>query len=244
MRKFLTITLFLFSVLTHAQEKNIVSYLQDIESGNRQNALNDLPKLLKDNPNDPSVLFLDAVLTPDGETALQKYSNVYKNYPNSNYADAALYRVFSYYYALGIYNRAENILSQLKTNYPKSPYIKAADRKIPDIQESGDITASADNSAKKTVTQTDSSSEDVNSVYSYTVQAGAFLNSENAIKLRDALVYDGFAGDISTKDVGGSILNVVTAGKFVSEKDASTLLDLLKTKYQLNGRVVKLESGK
>jgi tetratricopeptide (TPR) repeat protein len=121
-------------------------------------------------PNDPSVIFLDGVLTQNGDDALKKYSFVYEKYPKSRYADACLFRIFSYYYSLGYYKKAESYLTKLKTEYPASPYIKTADRTIPD--EDSEINAVADNKPEEKI--------DAPKNYKYTIQVGAFLNADNA----------------------------------------------------------------
>ena len=114
---------FIFSLLIitetdlSAQEINIVDYLKRIEAGEIDNVRNEITMLRAANPNDPSVKFLDAVVTVDGPKALKKYEDVYNDYPQSKYADAALYRIFSYYYSLGIYNKAESYLNELKNKY-------------------------------------------------------------------------------------------------------------------------------
>jgi len=118
-----------------AQEADITPALRQIDSGDITSANNFLRELKSKKTNDPSTIFLDAVLTNNGEEALKKYSIVYEKYPKSKYADASLYRIFSYYYSLGYYNRAETYLSKLKNEYPNSPYIKSADRKIPDVED-------------------------------------------------------------------------------------------------------------
>lgn len=221
-----------------AQEVNIVQHLKDIESGNKQNAVSALNDLKKSNPNDPSVIFLDGVLDESGESALSKYENVYRNYPKSNYADAALYRIFSYYYSLGIYNRAKDYLTALESGYPNSPYLKIADRNIP---EEDLITETAEITPAPKVTQKPVKIISENTAAKFTVQAGAFLNLDNAKSLKDNLEDDGFPSELSTKEVGGTILNVVTAGKFDTELNAQNLISLLKSKYNLNGRVISIE---
>ncbi|MCF8240695.1 MAG: SPOR domain-containing protein [Melioribacteraceae bacterium] len=230
MRSF--IFFFLISISIAAQEANIVPYLKMIEGGEISEAEENLNRLKAESPNDPSVIFLDAVLTKDGEAALTKYNTVYTKFPKSNYADASLYRVFSYYYSLGIYNKAQSYLDQLKNNYPGSPYIKMADRSIPDLIESAPAVTNSEpvnvqlppvNSEKK---------------YEYTIQAGAFLNHKNAETLLNKLNKAGYPAAMHSKDVGGSILKVVTFGKFKSEIEAQPLLDYLKNVHNLNGRVV------
>lgn len=213
----------------YSQEYNIVPLLKEIEKGNEQEVEELVVKLLSERPNDPSIIFLDAVLTTDGNNALSKYQNVYGKYPNSKYADAALYRIFSYYYSLGYYKRAEEFLKKLQNEYPNSPYIKAANRNIPDDEEiySEPVIAAANDKS-------------ILGEFNFTVQAGAFMNVQNAKNLKSKFENDGYPSEINTKEVGGSILNVVTVGKFKSENDASSLLAHLKSKYNLNGRIIPL----
>lgn len=214
-----------------AQEANIVEYLKAIEDGEVNTAITGLTELKKTNPNDPSVIFLDAVLTEDGESALTKYQTIYEQYPQSNYADAALYRVFSYYYSLGVYNRAESLLTKLKTEYPNSPYIRAADRTIPD-----ELTTAAETTPSPTPQPTVT-----NEKYNFTIQAGAFLNIENAKSLLNEIKKDGYPVELGTKSVGGSLLNVVTFGHLQTESEAEQLLSYLKNKFDLNGRVISAQ---
>ncbi|MFZ0454819.1 MAG: tetratricopeptide repeat protein, partial [Ignavibacteriaceae bacterium] len=114
-----------------SQDVDIIPYLKQIESGNKKGVEERLPSLISKNPNSPSVLFLEGVLTKDGDKALVTYSKILDKYPKSKYADAALYRIFSYYYAAGEYYNAKKCLEDLKKDYPISPYIKIAERDIP-----------------------------------------------------------------------------------------------------------------
>ncbi len=228
--KFVITLLFLFVPAVFAQEANIVEYLKAIEDGEVETAISGLNKLKKTHPGDPSVIFLDAVLTEAGEAALSKYDTIYKEHPNSNYADAALYRVFSYYYSLGVYNRAEDLLNQLKTTYPNSPYIRAADRTIPDTGEEV-VTPEPVATTKPFSTES----------YKFTIQAGAFLNIDNAKNLMNEIKNDGYPAELGTKSVGGTLLNVVTFGHLKNESEADPLIDYLKNKFNLNGRLVSAE---
>jgi tetratricopeptide (TPR) repeat protein len=200
--------------------------LVEIESGNIQNALTYLQEFKNSSPNDPSVIFLDGVLTQNGEDALKKYSTVYEKYPKSNYADASLYRIFSYYFALGYYKKAESYLDKLKTGYPNSPYIKTADRTIPDEEDS--------------VSAID---EKQNPAFVFTIQAGAFLNSDNAKKLKDQLQNDGYSSEIIIKEIGGSFFNIVYVGKYENENDTKPVLVFLLNKYSIKGRTVPLSTA-
>ena len=235
MKIILPILLLVFSIF--AQEVNIVEQLKQIESGNKDKAAAALSDFKRNNPSDPSVIFLDAVLTENGKDALNKYESVYKNHPNSNYADASLYRIFSYYYSLGIYNKAQEYLTALENKYPNSPYLKIADRNIP--EEDLYVEKPAAEKTKEPVEIIESPKKVENA--KFTVQAGAFLNLANAQKLKEDLESDGYTSELSTKEVGGSILNVVTAGRFESEQNAQKLITHLKNNYKLNGRIIPIE---
>ena len=226
-KKTFPLLFFFVTSLITAQELDIVPYLKQIESGNAASVEKIIHKLKSENPGDPSVLFLDAVLTSNGSSALDKYANIYDNYPESRFADAALYRIFSYYYSMGYYSSAEEYLNKLKREYPSSPYINAADRSIPDTEE-----------IAPQITPTQEPKTEPASLAKFTIQAGAFLNTQNAINLKSKLEAEGYYSNINPKEVGGSILNVVTVGKFATESEADPLLNHLKSNYNLNGRVV------
>jgi len=223
----------------YAQEIDIVPELKKIESGEIEEAREVLNELKKTSPNDPSVIFLDAVITEEGESALKKYESVYYNFPGSKYADAALYRIFSYYYALGYYKKAANFKQTLIKEYPDSPYIKAVNRKIPDNEFASAKPESGKTSPVKTEIPKEKTPTE--KVYHYTVQAGAFLNLENAKKLRERLMDSGYPVELSIKDVGGTALNVVTAGKFADKKSAEDFLIYLDNHYRLKGRIKEFE---
>jgi tetratricopeptide (TPR) repeat protein len=232
MKKILAIVLVATTQL-FSQEVDIVTALQQIENGNIKSAETILRGLKTKNANDPSVIFLDAVLTKDGDEALKKYSTVLEKYPDSKYTDAVIYRIFSYYYSLGYYRKAETYLSRLKKDFPESPYIKTADRKIPDIEEQPAepvAIPTKPNPVEKTETKT----------YNFTIQAGAFLNVDNAKRLCDQLNKENYFTEINTKDIGGSILNVVNVGRFTTEDESKSVLVLLEKKFNLKGRTVPI----
>jgi tetratricopeptide (TPR) repeat protein len=231
MKLYLILHFFLASVLL--AQVDIVPTLKHIESGEIDEARSDFRRLNSRYPKDANVKFLDAVLTENGDDALKKYSVVYTKHPSSQFADAALYRVFSYYYSLGIYNKAEKYLTQLKETYPNSPYIKAADRTLP----SEDFFIQSVTEVKKETIPVVRKSIDN---YKYTIQAGAFLNKTNANNLKNKFIAKGIYSDTYTKEVGGSLLNIVVIGKFKNKNSAKPILDELKKDYKLNGRVVPL----
>ncbi len=227
------ILLFLFCspVKLFSQEVDIVPYLKAIENGNIAEAKEALVELKTEYPDDPSVMFLDGVLKENGQEAIVIYQDIVDNFPKSKYADAALYRIFSYYYALGLYESAREKLKQLKTSYSTSPYIQVADQNL-SLLEKSDV--------QETVTQTEESKPKSEEDYKFTIQAGAFTNLENANKLIGEFEGSGIYTQLTDKIVAGTTFHVVYAGKFETLEDAESFLQVVNSRYNVNGSIVSI----
>ena len=220
-----------------AQEADIVPLLKKIENGQKEEAQAKLPDLIKEYPNSSNVLFLKAVLMENGQQAVAIYNELLKKYPNSKYADASLYRIYSYYYALGMYSAAKSFLNKLKKDYPGSPYIDIAQKNVPSKDKIlvKDKTLLSD-SVKVTKHITDN--ENSNEIF-YTIQAGAFTVLANSQALKKNFDDAGYYSIIEDKNVGGTVFHVVYVGKYLNEDDAKKFLQVINLKYNLNGRIVK-----
>ena len=221
---------FLLSSNIFSQDINIIPYLKQIEAGNKKDVEKQLPSLISKNPNSPSVLFLEGVLTDDGEKALITYSKILDKYPKSKYADAALYRIFSYYYAAGEYYNAKKCLDDLKKDYPTSPYIKIAERDIPEA----DQTAVSEGKESNQIT------EENTPKYKFTIQAGAFTNPSNAAALKNNFEDNGFFSEVKDKVVAGTTFRVVYVGKFEDKEEAENFLHVINREFKLDGRIVEI----
>lgn len=221
---------FLLSSNIFSQDINIIPYLKQIEAGNKKDVEKQLPSLISKNPNSPSVLFLEGVLTDDGEKALITYSKILDKYPKSKYADAALYRIFSYYYAAGEYYNAKKCLDDLKKDYPTSPYIKIAERDIPEA----DQTAVSEGKESNQIT------EENTPKYKFTIQAGAFTNPSNAAALKNNFEDNGFFSEIKHKVVAGTTFRVVYVGKFEDKEEAENFLHVINREFKLDGRIIEI----
>jgi tetratricopeptide (TPR) repeat protein len=226
--RILLLSFLLTPVFVIAQEVDIIPYLKQIEQGKSEDVKTKLPELKKDYPKSSNVMFLEGVLTENAQDAVGIYQNVLDKYPKSAFADAALYRIYSYYFALGLYNTADKSLTKLKNDYPESPYIKMA--------------AMNKSETEKTETQPVKSSDDSSDENSkYTVQAGAFTNDVNANKLKDDFTAAGMKSFIKDKSVGGATFHVVYVGKFVSRDKAESFLQIVNSQFNITGRVVEIE---
>ena len=227
----LIVNLFLIIVDLHPQEIDIVPYLKAIENGNIGQARDALFELKEKNPDDPSVMFLDAVLKENGQEAIVIYQNIVDNYPTSKYVDAALYRIFSYYYALGLYDTSREKLKQLKESYPESPYINIANQNLSALEGSVDEEKESREEEKEKVPLES---------YKFTIQAGAFTNLDNANNLFNEFENAGIYCQLGEKTVAGTTFHVIYAGKFEKYEDAENFLQVVNSRFKLNGSIVPI----
>ena len=223
--------LFSSSGKLYSQDVDIIPYLKAIENGNIGQAKEALVDLKEKNPDDPSVKFLDGVLKENGQEAVVIYQDIVDNHPKSKYADAALYRIFSYYYALGLYETAQEKLKQLKSSYPASPYIQVADQNLSALEKT---------EVKEPETKVDETKSKVEENYKFTIQAGAFTNLDNAKKLMGEFEAASIFSRLGEKVVGGTTFHVVYAGKFEKYEDAESFLQVINTRYKINGSIVSI----
>jgi len=226
--------IFFSSVNLFSQEVNIVPYLKQIDNGQKVKALAKLAELKDEYPNDPSVMFLEGVLTENGQEAVAIYTKIINEYPKSRYADASVFRIYSYYYALGLYGTANSFLNRLKKDYPNSPYIKIAE------QRTGSIQTTKTTSLSKPIKTKTPGTKSKKIVYKYTIQAGAFTVSANANHLKTEFENAGFYSTIKEKNVAGTIFHVVYVGKFETEASARKALNIINKQFNLKARVTAL----
>ncbi len=216
------------------QEPDITPYLKKIEAGEKNEVVEKLPELKRLNPNNPSVIYLEGLLTEDGEKAFQIYNSLVEKYPRSKYADAAVYRIYSYFSAIDKMDKADFYLNRLKTEYSESPYIKLTE-KITFTEKSEEI-VKEENKSKHNPVPTPKVKQ-----YKFTIQAGAFSTKANALKLKTDFDKAGYTSQVIAKTVGGSLFHVVNVGNFVSEEEAMSFLNVINSKYKLQGWVVRLD---
>ena len=220
-----------FAAIAQSQgtgEPDILKRLELIEKGQADVIRAELPTLMTNFQNHPGVLYLQGVLTTDGSEAAKIFQSIVDNFPKSEWADDALYKLYQYYYSVGLYKTADQKMEQLKRDYPFSTY--ATDQKV---SEEPKVTPPPETPAK--VSQPNKGKK---STVVYTVQAGTFRELQNAEELKSRFERDGYASHIFTIVNSGKKFHKVWVGEFTTQDEAKRFSGEIRKKYHLETIVV------
>ncbi|MBK7259342.1 MAG: SPOR domain-containing protein [Ignavibacteriae bacterium] len=131
----LLLPLLVLSAVGQSGTPDIRALVARVNAGAADEVREQLSTLLTDHPNDPGVLYLQALLTREGADAVRTYQSIVDNFPKSEWADDALFKVYQFYYALGLYRTADLKMGQLKAEYPSSQYASAQPQAQTDAPE-------------------------------------------------------------------------------------------------------------
>lgn len=112
--------LLLLLLFQAGRSQDLEHYYNLVYQGKAEEVAEALPQLYRQHPNDGSILFLEGLITSDGELALEMYKKVSRLYPTSPYADDALMKIGEYLYARGLYIQAAQYLQRIPVHYPRS----------------------------------------------------------------------------------------------------------------------------
>ncbi len=116
-------------VFAQMTERDVRARLDAVYAGKADEVARALPALLQQHPQDAGVLYIQAVLTADGTLAAKRYQELSDRYPQSVWADDALYKVYQYNFSIGLYKKADEVMDQLRSRYPQSIYVTGGDAK-------------------------------------------------------------------------------------------------------------------
>lgn len=208
-------------------QPDIQRRLEMIERGQDEAVKTELPALMTNYQNHPGVLYLQAVLTTDGSEAAKLYQNIIDNFPKNEWADDALYRLYQYYYSIGLYKTGDQKLQQLKQEFPFSTYAVAEKPretpKSPEQESPADVKPTG--SVEKYPT-------------SFTVQVGAFSTLQNAEELKAKFEKENYSSNIFTIVNDGRKLHKVWVGEFQTYEDAKRFTAEIRRKFSLESIVV------
>ena len=210
---------------------DVNKYLAMINNGRADEVRRDIPTLLSEYPNDPGVLYVQGLVTQDGAEAVRIYQSIVDNFPHCEWADDALYKVYQYYYALGLYRTAELKMAQLRHDYPASKYLAAvadtSSKNIPEARRADTTAAAASQPANPPEIRPQ-----------FTLQVGAYTTQVNAEKQKLFFEDLGFPVEVNSKIKDNRSLFIVLVGTFASTEEARAKAQEFKQKYNIAPLVV------
>jgi tetratricopeptide (TPR) repeat protein len=223
-------------------EKDVRARLDLIHSGRAEGVRNELPLLKSQYPNDVGVKYLDAYQTENGDQALKKYQLIVDQYPKNEWADDALYKVYQYYYAVGLYKTAEVKMNQLNQQYPTSIYAKREanpGERIPVPEPTG-----TESPVRQPVTEEPSApAAAVTTPASggpFAVQVGVYSKESAAQEqARQMTATVGRPAVVFPKQSGGKTVYAVAFDGFSSDQTARSFGAELKSKHNLEWFIVQ-----
>jgi cell division septation protein DedD len=201
--------------------------------------------------------FLRAALTADGDSAAELYRQVAVKYPDLPVGNRALKRLHDYYYAKGLYAKAEEVIKNpgsLKYPLSQTDTLNSTASQTPgnkSVESSGDSLTStpkvsnkpqADNPPKSlpavkseaVKSQSESESPKLSDAGGYALQLGSFANPENVQKLKSSLEKAGYTVEVTPLNVGGEHLQRIRAVGFKDKDAALAAAGDIKKKFSLN----------
>jgi len=254
--------------MAQSVDEELRSYVEKLDKGQTEEVRQVLPDLITKYQNNPGVTYLHARLTANAIEAVKLFQSIVDNFPKSEWADDALYRIYQYYYSMGLYKTADLKLQQLKRDYPTSEYVTGKkEAKLPSREEvvrippkevPADTTAadSTANSSSKNLSQGSGGTPPVisqpqtgstpsqpspkkSAIGKYALQVGAFSSSENASKQRTFLENNGFQVDVTNKVRAGKSLYIVLVGSFADVQEAQKAKQDLRSRFRIDSMIVE-----
>ncbi|KAB2923256.1 MAG: hypothetical protein F9K22_09520 [Bacteroidetes bacterium] len=232
----------LAAVPTAAQvsEQDVRARLDLISVGRDAEVRTQVQELLRTSPNDPGVLYLDAALTANGDQAVRKYQAVVDRFPKDVWADDALFRVYQYYYAVGLYKTAEAKMAQLNAQYPSSVYATKPVNVAERIPVTAPPATSARTEPEPAPAPAVSAPEVRTAGTGFAVQVGVYSQEATAQRQAKELTQTvGRPATVFMKISGAKAVYAVAFEGFTAETAARTFGAELKSRHNLDWFLVK-----
>ena len=237
--------------------QNVDMYLSLIHEGQSQGVKENLPELISKYPNDPGVLYLQALLTSNGIKSLEFYSKLIEKFPESKYAGEASVKIGEYFYSRGLYSQAGRQLCLIPRKYPRVSKMQAViDMMVSSFQAIGEgdsvkyyvgiyQSMFPNLDINKYGIETSNLSNDeifeknnTKQPRPYVVQIGAFGSIQNANRLKLQVTQIGYDVAISKVRTNGKSLNAVRVVRFRSKSSAERVGQTIKKKLGIDFRVL------
>jgi len=249
---------YLLLLLSISLGQNIDLYFSLIEQGKIDGVKENLPELISKYPKNPGVLYLKALLTQDGKSAIKQYKELLKQYPNSKYAPDAAMKIGEYLYARGLYTQAATLLKNIPIKYPRFIGIqRATNLMVNSFNAIGEadsaryyalIIKSMFPNIDTNISSLKKKNEPLAQVFDfnkkkldlgpYVIQIGAFGSRENARRLKLQVTQLGHDVTINNVESNGKILYAVRVNRFKSKKQSEKIGKDIKSKLGVEYRIL------
>lgn len=238
-----------------------------INQGKLEEARTLLKELEEKNPSQEELLFLKALFTTDGDSAVTFYEKFVSLYPQSALADEAECRIAQLLFAKGLYETALKRFEKIRQKYPRSLLLdqiwfglglchwnlnhadsaKAVFTRFLDLFPNSVLRSSvqialdslSQNAASPTGILTLPTTPSLQSPPShYAIQVGAFANQNNALLRKAFFERAGFPVLLRTKQKENTLLYLVWIGMFSSLEEAQATAEKIQRQYGVNGYLV------
>ncbi|HTY58912.1 MAG TPA: SPOR domain-containing protein [Bacteroidota bacterium] len=212
-------------------DAEVTKYLTMLQDGQVDQVRAEIPALLARYPNNPGVLYIQAQTTSEGAEAVRIYQSIVDNFPASSWAPEALFKVYQFYYALGLYRTAEMKMAQLKKNYPASKRAAGGGEvdtgRLPEdkpaLVPSG-TSPGSDTSGSATA--------------HFTLQVGAYTTQANAEKQKSFFEGLGYTVGMINRVKDNRSLFLVLVGTYPSAEAAKAQAAEIKAKFHIDSIVI------
>jgi len=109
-----------FPVLVQSQTEKVKQYLKMIGIGKINDVKSRMPDMLAIYPNDPGVMLLHGIVIEDMSKSIEIFEKIIKNFPESEFADDANYRIIQYYVLNGNTAKANKELETFRGKFKDS----------------------------------------------------------------------------------------------------------------------------
>ena len=237
--------------------QNVDMFFSLINEGQILGVREKVPELISKYPNDPGVLYLQAILTIEGNKALEFYGQIIERFPESKYSIELSVKIGEYFYSKGLYSQAAKQLCLIPRKYPRYPEIE----RIVDLMASSFMAIGADDSLRyylgiyesmfpnlnfqnnfkrekvNKISKTELTTE-VREVKPYVIQIGAFGSIQNAKRLKLQVSQIGYKVELVPVRTNGRSLNTVRIIRYKSKSEAERVGKLVKNKLGIEFRVL------
>ncbi len=261
-RKLILFLIFLlFSSLLSGESRSqtVTDVVDLIRKGEIDKAREIVSNLKEEEKSKATALFLSGLLSVNGDSSVEYYSQLIKKYPTNRYCDDALFRLAQLQYARGLYHSALAGFKTLIKDYPQSPLQQEDRHWIGLCYQAMD----QPDSSQKYITKLNSVSHKTESsellqpdqkepgmsspavqptpeksAVQYHVQTGAYTHQTNALMRKSFFEREGYHVEMRTKTIEGKALYLIWVGIFNDKSEAEALGDQLKQRYGVDYRIV------